>query len=241
MKISIDLKNFNLTKKVFFNLINKFPSSIKQIIKYFYYLVKFPKRMFLSVVIFPYLEKTGWYKSIEQHKSIDNDSNCIPWYTYSSIYFLNKRIKAGMKIFEFGSGNSTLWYAMKGCDVTSYENDINWFNSLKSTLPSNVDYHYCPLEYGGDYSKSVASSGCVFDIIVIDGRDRVNCAFNSINYLSNKGVIIWDNSDRESYKEGYVFLKKNGFKRLEFQGHGPICNYYWETSIFYKENNCLEI
>ena len=64
---------------------------------------------------------------------------------------------------------------------------------------------------------------------------------NSINYLTEKGVLICDNSDRKRYEEGFKYLKRNGFKRLEFQGHGPINIESWETSIFYREKNCLDI
>ena len=97
------------------------------------------------------------------------------------------------------------------------------------------------LEYNGDYCKSITKQNISFDIVIIDGRDRVNCLINSINYLNKEGVIIFDNSDREYYEEGFKFLNKNGFKRLEFQGHGPICINFWETSIFYREKNCLGI
>ena len=61
-------------------------------------------------------------------KPVNKNKDPIPWYTYSSIHFLDKRIKKGMKIFEYGSGNSTLWFANKGCNICTYEHDLNWYN-----------------------------------------------------------------------------------------------------------------
>lgn len=146
-----------------------------------------------------------------------------------------------MVVFEFGSGNSTLWWGKKVSKVISYEHDLSWYQSFKNRLPSNVEYHHCELAYGEEYSKAILDYNNAFDIIIIDGRDRVNCAKNSLGALKDHGVIIWDNSDRESYEEGYSFLIQNDFKRLDFEGHGPINSYGWSTSIFYRNNNCLGI
>ena len=120
------------------------------------------------------------------------------------------------------SGNSTLWFANKGCFLNTFEHNLSWYYTLKDQIPSNVNYNYCPLEVNGDYCKSITRQNISFDIVIIDGRDRVNCIINSINYLNKEGVIIFDNSDREVYEEGFKFLNENGFKILEFQGHGPI-------------------
>ena len=204
-------------------------------------LIFHPIRISHLILFDEYLKKTGWYNSRNKNLPLDLELNPIPWYTYSSINFLNKRIKKGMKVFEFGSGNSTIWFANKGCIVTSIEHDQKWYLFLKKKLPSNVKYNYLPLSYNGEYCRSICKHDTLFDIIIIDGRDRVNCALNSINNLNKSGIIIWDNSDRKYYQEGFEFLKRNGFKRLEFNGHGPINTRFWETSIFYKEENCLEI
>jgi hypothetical protein len=87
----------------------------------------------------------------------------------------------------------------------------------------------------------VAGYTNAFDAIVIDGRDRVNCCKNSLGALKAAGVIIWDNSERPDYQEGYDFLINNGFKRIDFGGIGPINPDAWCTSVFYRSNNCLGI
>jgi hypothetical protein len=93
----------------------------------------------------------------------------------------------------------------------------------------------------GEYQNEILNYNKVFDIIIIDGRERVQCSMNSLNALKENGVIIWDNSDRLKYAKGYNFLLSNGFKRIDFSGLGPINPHAWCTSIFYRVGNCLDI
>lgn len=188
-----------------------------------------------------YLMKTGWYTSVAKQLPVDHDGRPLPWYTYSSIAFLEGRTRSCMRIFEYGSGNSTLWWAKRVQSVVACENDESWFRKISEMSPDNVDYRHCELEPGGDYCKMVALFDREFDVVIIDGRDRVNCARNSLGALKEDGVVIWDNSDREKYREGYDFLLCNGFRRIDFWGLGPINPYQWCTSVFYRQDNCLGI
>ena len=42
---------------------------------------------------------------------IDKNSNPLPWVTYGFIDFISERLNKSIDVFEYGSGNSTLWYA----------------------------------------------------------------------------------------------------------------------------------
>lgn len=189
----------------------------------------------------PYLSAAGWFLSIDKGMPVDNQGNPLPWYTYPFIRFLEPRARATMKVFEYGSGNSTLWWSARAANVVACEHDESWFEDMSKRLPPNVDYRFSKLEYGGEYCRAVAGFVSEFDCIVIDGRDRVNCAKNALGALKEDGVIIWDNSDRERYREGYDFLIENGFRRIDFWGLGPINAYEWCTSVFYRKENCFEI
>ena len=188
-----------------------------------------------------FLQQSGWLLSFQAGEPIDKYRNPIPWMTYSFIKFMEDRVRKDMSVFEYGCGNSTLWWADRVHSVTSCEHDLQWFEKVKKSIPSNVALEHIELEYSGAYCKKIAAYTKEFNIVVIDGRDRVNCAVNSLPSLKEDGVIIWDNSDREIYEEGYIFLLKHGYKRLDFHGIGPINAYAWCTSIFYREKNCLGI
>jgi len=123
-------------------------------------------------------------------------------------------------------------------EIVSVEHDKGWYQEIAPKAPGNMRLTYVKLEYGGDYAQKIGEFNNKFDIVVIDGRDRVNCAINSPNALKADGVIIWDDSEREEYKKGYQFLFDHGFKKIEFIGLAPICTYKKETAIFYRSNNC---
>ncbi|MFN2235503.1 MAG: FkbM family methyltransferase [Anaerolineales bacterium] len=199
------------------------------------------KKLIFTRRLQPYLDEIGWFKSVQERMPVDRNGNCLPWYTYPAISFLTKRIHSDMVVFEYGSGNSTLWWSQRVSDLVSIEHELEWYNYLKNSIASNVNYKYCALEYGGDYCKAITGYKNKFHVIVIDGRDRVNCAMNSLSGLRDDGLIIWDNSDREQYEDGYSYLINNGFRRIDFEGHGPINAYKWCTSIFYRDNNCFGI
>jgi FkbM family methyltransferase len=187
-----------------------------------------------------YLRSIGWFESLISRESVTLNG-AIPWVTYPFIHFIYKRIKSDFKIFEYGSGNSTLWLSRIAKFVTSVEHDIKWHKKMKPLLPKNVDYIHHDLVYGGDYSKEILKQKYrkKFDIAFIDGRDRVNCIKNSLNAINNKGVIVLDNAEREYYNEGSDFLIEKGFKRIDFIGMGPINIEAWSTAVFYRPQNCL--
>lgn len=186
------------------------------------------------------LKEYGWILSARSANSVDANGNPLPWITYPAIDILKSRVNKSLRIFEFGCGNSTLWWAEHTGIVHSVEHDKNWFEKMKKLVPKNVSLDLVPLEYGGAYSKNSQEHG-PYDIIVIDGRDRVNCMKNSIANLSDRGVIVLDNSDRKEYLEGIRFLVDHGFKQLPLRGLAPIVNYVSETSLFYRPENVLKL
>ncbi|MEM7086980.1 MAG: FkbM family methyltransferase [Bacteroidota bacterium] len=189
-----------------------------------------------------YLKKEGWMDSVRYGLPVDEAGNPLPWFTYSSIHFIEGNIKASHNVFEFGSGNSTQWFANRVKDVVSLEHDLKWYEKMKDPFSkyANISYHHKPLDTG-TYETHINHFKDTFDIIIIDGRKRIECAKNSLSALKQDGIIIWDNSDRDVYDEGYQFLVNNGFKRLDFWGLGPINSYSWCTSVFYRPLNCFNI
>ena len=188
-----------------------------------------------------YLANIGWFTSFDNQQALDRDGEPLPWVTYSFIDFIKTRLNKDLTIFEYGSGSSTLFYAKRVKRVVSVEHDEAWFNKIVKSKPQNAEMIFSKLERGGEYSKKAATLGEKFDIIIVDGRDRVNCCINSIHALTPTGVIILDDSERKDYEEACVFLKKSGFKELPFTGISPGLFYLKATSVFYKTANCLHI
>ncbi len=186
-----------------------------------------------------YLRTNGWYKSHYSKESIDNLGNPIPWCTYPFIKFIEDRLKKNMDIFEYGCGNSTIWFALKVNSVTSIDHDENWIVRVRPKLPKNAQVIYRKLEYGGEYCQEIHVSKKQYHVVIIDGRDRINCAKQSVRALTNDGIIIFDNSQRNEYREAMEYLGGVGFRRLDFHGLPPIAHFENCTTIFYKSENCL--
>jgi len=187
------------------------------------------------------LKDDGWFRSFTEEASIDAEGDPVPWFTYPAIEFIKKRINKDLLVFEYGCGGSTLWWASRVKEVVSVEHDEKWYKKISSSIPDNVFIIHIELEYGGNYSKKIKEFNNKFDIVVIDGRDRVNCALNCLDALKPDGVVIWDNSDRTEYMGGYNFLLEHGFKKIEFVGMCPVVNFKSETAIFYRQNNIFNI
>jgi hypothetical protein len=212
-------------------------------IKLLYKVLTSPKRLktLLSFNDKGYLDEIGWFNAYDSRSPVDRDNNPIPWVTYSFIDFIKTHLKKQLSVFEFGSGNSTFFYAKYAGLVVSVEHDKEWYDKIVSTKPENSEMIFCELVRDGDYCRMPIKLEEKFDIIIVDGRDRVNCCKQAINAVSENGVIVLDDSEREFYKEGINFLKNKGYKELSFSGISPGLFYLKSTSIFYKADNCLGI
>jgi hypothetical protein len=198
-------------------------------------------KVLLSLGIKGYLAEKGWFEAFRTKSAIDQDGNPIAWVTYSFIDFIKERISKDLDIFEFGSGNSTIFYAGLAKSVYAVEHDKEWFKKSSRIKLPNVNMIYCELTPGGDYSKSAGTTGKKFHMIIVDGRDRVNCCKQALHSLTENGVVVLDDSERAEYADAHAFFKANGFKHLPFSGMAPGAIVSKCTSVFYKANNSLDI
>ncbi len=191
-----------------------------------------------------YLFQKGWVKTLLKGYPCDNNGNALPWMNFSFLHFIENRLSKNLSILEFGGGYSTLYWARNANCVYGIEHDQFFVKTLQPELPDN-GYLLVP---GDGNSKEYENMGAVafeqndrkeFDILIIDGIKRNECFDNSIQYLKDDGIIIWDDSSRDSYAVSFERLKSLGFKRLAFEGLKPGDRSVDETSVFYRANNCI--
>ncbi len=179
----------------------------------------------------------GQYKTIKLWKCIDKHGNEIPWYTYPAIEFLNTFNFQEKIVFEFGSGNSSVYWAKRAKKVISVEHDLEWFNKIKNSSLSNQSIIY--KQDNEEYENSILEFNAKFDVIIIDGIRRFQCAKaieNSVNKESEEGfMIILDNSDWYHKTAKYI-REKMDLIQVDFHGFSPINNYTLSTSIFFSRN-----
>jgi hypothetical protein len=179
----------------------------------------------------------GWWRSRWTRRPVDARGNPLPWLTYDAISMLERCVKPGMAVFEYGAGHSTLWWLSKGCSVITCESDPTWAQEIAERAPGS-DIRLRPLE-DGSYVNELSKYPGVFDIVVVDGFERVACAALAPAALNGQGIILFDNSDVSEYEPGLSLLTRQGFRRRDFAGFGPVNGYSWMTSIFYRDGNCL--
>lgn len=202
-----------------------------------------PKRLnaLLSFGHKGYLASIGWFTAFDKQQAVDGSGNPLPWVTYSFIDFIKTRLNKNLSVFEYGSGNSTLFYAKHVQKVVSVEHDEAWYHKIVKEKAANAEMIFTALATGGEYSKKAVLLGEKFDVIIVDGRDRVNCCKNSVEALSPSGVLVLDDSERDFYQPARTFLQEKGFKEMPFTGVSPGLFYNKTTSVFYKQDNCLSI
>lgn len=200
-------------------------------------------KVFSSLVSFRsfgYLVQTGWFNSFKLKESVDANLNPIPWFTYSAVDFIKDRLNNKLNVMEFGSGNSTLFFAERVKKVTSVEHDNTWFQNIIKKKISNVEIKLVSSETAEDYIQALSAFG-KFDVIIIDGLFRNECIKASLKYLSESGIMILDDSERNDYADGIKYMLSSGLKRLDFSGIAPGIFFRKCTTIFYKDMNCVNI
>lgn len=196
-----------------------------------------PASIHKSIVNYQILSKQfGQTRSMKTWSCIDNEGKPIPWYTYPSIEYIKQINFSQKKVFEFGSGNSTLFWAAKCKQIVSVEDDVLWYNKIKPNIPLNCDYLL--IEEKENYTQSIHQYEGNFDVIIIDGSHRYECAIEALKKLSPSGFIILDNAD---WRQKTASLLRNAdLIEVDMSGFGPINDYTWTTSFFLTRNVVLQ-
>lgn len=177
----------------------------------------------------------GHKTSNEKFKSIDANGDPLPWYTYPAIEYIKQLDFSEKTVFEYGSGNSSFYWGSKAKSIISIENSIEWYKKISDKAESNMTVIYAESSPG--YENQIEEYG-LFDVIIIDGDYRYNCAKKSIKHIRDGGMLILDNSDW--YANTAKYLRNNKLVQIDMTGFGPINNYTWTTSFFFFGNLDVE-
>jgi hypothetical protein len=146
----------------------------------------------------------------------------VPWWTFDAsdrvARFLAARPQA--RVFEWGSGASTVWLSRRAGSVTSIEHDAEWAGIVLPVLPGNAVVRVVEpvrasgapgetlsekagfegLDFG-DYVSALDDADGSFDLVVVDGRARDACFHRAVSRLAPGGVLVFDNVDRQRYRD----------------------------------------
>ena len=82
----------------------------------------------------------GHYLSIEKQVPVDNKDNPLPWFTYPAIEFISQFDLTDKFIFEWGSGNSSSFFAKRTKEIISIEDNEEWYKK-------NLEHKHLNLEH----------------------------------------------------------------------------------------------
>lgn len=181
---------------------------------------------------------TGWLTSLHRGEPVNADGEPVPWFTYPAIDFIERKIAPDFKVFEWGSGNSTLWWAGRVAEVHAVDDNPLWYDKVRARLPANAKLTFA--ENDDAYVDAISGYGDgYFDVIVIDGSARNECAARAARYLKHGGFIVFDNSDRNAFADGVAHLDTLGFLRVDFFGLIPCYLYKNCTTVMFRDSGLL--
>lgn len=184
-----------------------------------------------------------------------------PWLTFDAIYYIKNKLPANARVFEYGSGASTLFWLNRGAQVISIEHDLVWFTHLRNHISrqSRLDLRFVPPVKGNDSNLDIAdpydyASGDImykeysfkqyvcsiaafpdeyFDIVLIDGRARPSCIAHSVHKVKPGGILILDNAERPYYTKNTGQFLQN-FQCTPCFGVAPVLRWMVQTNCYLK-------
>jgi hypothetical protein len=183
--------------------------------------------------------------SIEDLVALDT-----PWWTYKAIDEVQAWLawRDNTRVFEWGSGASTVWLQQRVTEVISVEHDQNFAPMVRPFLGANAKLldrpgvrsfnpkiasekpGFTDLDFES-YVHAIDDLSGNFDMIVIDGRARSECLALAIPRLNQGGLIVFDNSRRRRYREA---IASAPLRLNRTRGLTPASPYPTETSLLYR-------
>ena len=128
-------------------------------------------------------------------------------------------IATDANVFEFGSGQSTLFLAQRCKKIVSVEHNPEWFKAIESAANKyQLDNIELVLSFQNGIADKITKIPGQFDLVIVDcyDRQRVKCVRNSISRVVSGGFIVLDDSQRNMFREAFKLLR--GWHREDISG-----------------------
>ena len=167
----------------------------------------------------------------------------LPWFSYGAIDFLDNFLRTEMRVFEFGSGGSTIFFARRCARVESVEDDPVWASRVRERLTqlglTNAEITEYPFDFNSpagfaesQYLGRIREGS--YDVIIVDGADndysiRPQCFEVAEGQVKAGGIIVVDDSWR--YRQ---LRNAHRARRVEvFETVGPARYGVTSTDIYF--------
>jgi len=174
----------------------------------------------------------GHSRTAHERIPVSSNGSAVPWYTYPFHDYLLDLDCSTWKVIEFGSGQSTLFWASRAASVLAYEHSDEWKQKLLPQCPENVEIR---LFEGEQTLGQLAQLEFVPDLVVVDGWKRGACAIRSIEAFGLEPLYVLENSDW--FPQAAAAMRAAGLVEVRFKGFGPINGYAWVTSLMISQSS----
>lgn len=186
----------------------------------------------------------------------------IPWIVYDAKEWMDELLNNEMKVFEWGSGGSTLYFAKKVKEVVSVEHNKTWFDNVQHSITknniNNCKYYLIEPEFS-IFAKFLPYISSAYVSRTFKEHEKMSFKnyvkkidsfpdeyFDLIFVDGRSRVSCIDHAVKKIKKKGgflvldnserelYLSLTKklNKFERIDFFGNGPYIEDVWQTSIW---------
>lgn len=157
----------------------------------------------------------------------------MPWLPFEAIHWLDGYLRGDMKVFEYGSGGSTVFLAKRAGQVFSVEHDKSWYAQVSETLSRlGIENSVYQLREAVWNTEGIASLDSVRErVLRPDASERSNPGANFESYVSaidahpdgNFDLVLVDGRARQACIEralrkihtgGYLMLDNSNDQRL---------------------------
>lgn len=168
----------------------------------------------------------------------------ISWVVPSAFSFLEASFKPDWKVFEWGAGGSTVWFAQNCSEVVTIEVDPNWKERMEKILTEKgledkATIIHVPIEeYKSDYyDKVLMFPDGYFDLIYVDGdrASRNACTDAALRKIKPGGWLLVDNTNWSSETPSFLNIAhwdSFEFEALPFKWFDVPSE--WKTTFFRK-------
>lgn len=200
-----------------------------------------------------------WQRSFrDDYSSLESED---PWLPYDLVERLDAFLTDESRVFEYGSGGSTLFFARRARTVTTVEHDREWYETVRAALRKrglgNVKLVFEPpvaseATSTGDrryrsnkspyedtsfetYVRTVQRlERASLDCLLIDGRARPDCIREGASYVAPGGWLIVDDAHRDRYRTALVALRDRWDEPRTFRGLTPRTDAPVPTALFVR-------
>jgi hypothetical protein len=214
----------------------------------------------------------------------------LPWWTYKAIDavdgFLARRLAAtttgsttgsstagttgvdgssgtsGARVFEYGSGASTLWLARRCGSVDAVEHEAAWAERVRELLAGTPGLRCTPTLHvpevptsahprvasGAPSGKGLEFEGYVhaidrvpgqFDLVLVDGRARPQVLLHVLDRVADGGLVLLDDAQRSRYDAAVDEAARRGWLVRRTRGATPCQPLPRETVLLSRDPAAL--